>query len=289
MSIEHYENFPVASVLLPRRLRRPVVDIYRFARSADDIADEGDLSAGERLALLDQFQAGIEQLQYHQPPMLDDPHSHIFVPLAATIRDFQLPLKPFLDLLSAFRQDVTTQRYADMAALLDYSSRSANPVGRLMLHLYQAHEPELLDMADAICTGLQLVNFWQDVAMDWHKNRVYIPQELLQQHDLDDGYIEARCLLQRQPGADDRWQEMMQLLATDARQRLQSGMPLAAHLPGRIGLELKLMVLGGLRILERLEAVRFDVFSRRPTLARLDWLRLIARGLSRSPLSNSAS
>src|SRR5690606_20850251 len=196
MSIEHYENFPVASVLLPRRLRRPVVDIYRFARSADDIADEGDLSAGERLALLDQFQAGIEQLQYHQPPMLDDPHSHIFVPLAATIRDFQLPLKPFLDLLSAFRQDVTTQRYADMAALLDYSSRSANPVGRLMLHLYQAHEPELLDMADAICTGLQLVNFWQDVAMDWHKNRVYIPQELLQQHDLDDGYIEARCLLQ---------------------------------------------------------------------------------------------
>lgn len=279
MSIEHYENFPVASVLLPRRLRRPVVDIYRFARSADDIADEGDLSADERLALLDQFQAGIEQLQYHQPALLDAPHSHIFVPLAATIRNYQLPLKPFLDLLSAFRQDVTTQRYADMTQLLDYCSRSANPVGRLMLHLYQAHDPERLEMADAVCTGLQLVNFWQDVALDWHKNRVYIPQELLQRYDLDDDYIQARCSLQRHPGADERWQELMALLASDARERLQSGLPLAAFLPGRIGLELKLMILGGLRILERLQAVQFDMFSHRPTLTRLDWLRLTARGL----------
>ncbi|HRL21282.1 MAG TPA: squalene synthase HpnC [Alcaligenes sp.] len=279
MSIEHYENFPVASVLLPRRLRRPVVDIYRFARSADDIADEGDLSADERLALLDQFQAGIEQLQYHQPALVDAPHSHIFVPLAATIRNYQLPLKPFLDLLSAFRQDVTTQRYADMTQLLDYCSRSANPVGRLMLHLYQAHDPERLEMADAVCTGLQLVNFWQDVALDWHKNRVYIPQELLQRYDLDDDYIQARCSFQRHPGADERWQELMALLASDARQRLQSGLPLAALLPGRIGLELKLMILGGLRILERLQAVQFDMFSHRPTLTRLDWLRLTARGL----------
>lgn len=283
MSIEHYENFPVASVLLPRRLRRPVTDIYRFARSADDIADEGDLSAAERLELLAQFEAGIEQLQYHQPVLADTPHSEIFAPLANSIRNFQLPLKPFLDLLSAFRQDVTTHRYSDMAQVLDYCTRSANPVGRLMLHLYEAHSPELVEMADSTCTGLQLVNFWQDVALDWHKNRVYIPQDLLAQYDLDDDYIQARTQLLRQPEADTRWQEMMQLLVTDARQRLQAGLLLSSHLSGRISLELKMMVLGGLRILERLEAVKFDVFSHRPTLSRLDWLRLITRGLSRTP------
>lgn len=283
MSIEHYENFPVASVLLPRRLRRPVIDIYRFARSADDIADEGDLSAAERLELLAQFETGIAQLQYHQPVLADTPHSAIFVPLASTISNFQLPLKPFLDLLSAFRQDVTTHRYTDMAQVLDYCTRSANPVGRLMLHLYEAYSPELIEMSDSTCTGLQLVNFWQDVALDWHKNRVYIPQDLLAQYDLDDDYIQARSQLQRQPQADARWQEMMQLLVIDARQRLQAGLLLSSHLPGRISLELKMMVLGGLRILERLEDVQFDVFSHRPTLSRLDWLRLIARGLSRTP------
>ena len=180
MPIDHYENFPVASLLLPRRLRGAVTDLYRFARAADDIADEGSASDDERLAQLAAFRAELHRIGA-EPGATPAPGAPalagIFVPLAATIARHQLPITPFYDLLSAFEQDISVKRYDDYATLADYCTRSANPVGRLMLHLFEAADPRNVEQSDAICTGLQLVNFWQDVRVDWHKHRVYLPQE----------------------------------------------------------------------------------------------------------------
>jgi squalene synthase HpnC len=176
------------------------------------------------------------------------------------------------DLLSAFKQDVTVTRYQDFSALLDYCRRSANPVGRLMLHLYGAVTAENLRDSDAICSALQLINFWQDVAVDWDKARVYLPQEdLLRSH-----VSEAQIAVGLRDGA---WRRLMAFEVDRARALLLSGAPLALRLPGRIGWELRLVVQGGLRILEKIEAVDYDVFRRRPELTRVDWLRLLWRSL----------
>jgi squalene synthase HpnC len=163
MAVDHYENFPVASVLLPRRLRAPVRDIYRYARSADDIADEGDAQAGERLTQLDGYRAALRDIAGQTLNLADDdPRKPVFQPLADTVRRHALPLEPFFDLLSAFEQDVSTTRYGSESQLLDYCRRSANPVGRIMLHLYGKYNEANLAWSDAICTGLQLTNFWNN-------------------------------------------------------------------------------------------------------------------------------
>ena len=164
MSVGHYENFPVASILVPARLRPAVVAIYRFARAADDLADEGDALAPERVAALDAFDRELDRIERGETP--SDPP---FPALASAIREHGLPLPPFHDLVSAFRQDVSVTRYANFGEVLDYCRRSANPVGRLLLTLYRAQTPATLEASDAICTGLQLTNFWQDIAIDWHR------------------------------------------------------------------------------------------------------------------------
>jgi len=270
---EHYENFPVASLLLPRHLRAPVSHIYHFARSADDIADEGDDAPAERLNKLAAYRQALLAMCDGASGLPETHPLHdVFAPLAYTVHKHRLPLQPFLDLLSAFEQDVTTHRYADDVALLDYCSRSANPVGRLMLHLYGADQPHNMREADALCTGLQLTNFWQDVAIDWKKSRVYLPQDKLARHGVPESHIaEGRC--------DPAWQALMQEQAAQARELLLQGLPLARRLPGRIGLELRMVALGGLRILERMEPVHYDVFKHRPTLQKRDWLLLSWRTL----------
>lgn len=280
---DHYENFPVASLLLPRRLRAPVSHIYHFARSADDIADEGNDAPAIRLGKLAAYRRALLAMHNGQPGIsTGDPLHEVFAPLAYTVHAHRLPLQPFLDLLSAFEQDVTTHRYANDAALLDYCSRSANPVGRLMLHLYGTQQPENLRQADAICTGLQLTNFWQDVAIDWQKSRVYLPQDKLARHGVDETHIaQGRC--------DASWQALMQEQVEQARQMLYAGLPLARRLPGRIGLELRMVTLGGLRILERMEPVHYDVFKHRPTLKKRDWLLLSWRTLRDALYPFSAS
>ncbi|ARP86071.1 squalene synthase HpnC [Bordetella genomosp. 9] len=275
MAVDHYENFPVASVLLPRRLRRAVADIYRFARSADDIADEGAADDAQRLAALAAYRAELHRIAQGKPgarPIADPQLARVFDPLADTIARHQLPITPFYDLLSAFEQDVTVKRYADMSALLDYCARSANPVGRLMLHLYGAATPGNVRDADAICTGLQLTNFWQDVRIDWRKQRVYLPQDTLLRHGVTEEDI-AACRL------TPEWEGLMRELVAHARALLHSGAPLARRLPGRIGLELRLVVQGGLRILERIEGARFDVFMNRPELGPKDWALMIWKAL----------
>ena len=172
MSVDHYENFPVASLLVPPHLRRPIAVIYHFARSADDLADEGTDPPAARLAALAAYRAELERIAAGTLPQLP-----LFADLAQVIRDHNLPLQLFHDLLDAFAQDVVKTRYANYTELLDYCRRSANPVGRLVLHLFGRTESARLQESDAICTALQLINFWQDVAIDWKKDRVYLPQE----------------------------------------------------------------------------------------------------------------
>lgn len=260
MSINHYENFPVASFLLPARLRPAVQSIYFFARSADDIADEGDLSDSERLAGLSAYEDYLNQIEQRQELQLPE-----FNTLKNIIIQYQLPIQPLRDLLSAFKQDVVTKRYETYAQLLDYCNRSANPVGRLMLHLYQAATPQNCRDADAICSALQLINFWQDVAIDWDKQRIYVPLQDLAQFEVSEAHINAqRC--------DPKWQALMQFEVQRARELMLSGAALAPRLKGRIGVELCAVVQGGLRILEKIERNQFDVFTRRPTITKWDAL-----------------
>jgi squalene synthase HpnC len=260
MPVDHYENFPVASILLPGRLRPAVEAIYAFARSADDLADEGDALPEQRLAALKAYEdalTNIEQGGVHHAPM--------FERLAQVIREFELPVKPMHDLLSAFKQDVVVSRYATYDELLDYCARSANPVGNLMLHLYGAADEENLRDSDAICTALQLINFLQDVAIDLHKERIYIPLEDLNRFAISPAALDHAS-------ARPRWRSMMKFEVERTRALMLSGAPLALRLKGRIGFELRMVVQGGLRILDAIEAAEYDVFLHRPKLTRRDWL-----------------
>jgi len=269
MAVDHYENFPVASLLLPRALRGAVRDIYRFARSADDIADEGNAAPASRLFQLATYRSQLQRIDAGYAP---NALTEVFTPLARTIAHHHLPLAPFYDLLSAFEQDVRVTRYDDDTALLNYCARSANPVGRLMLHLYGAHKLENLPLSDTICTGLQLTNFWQDVALDWRKGRIYLPRDALVRHDISEADIQ-------QGTTSLAWANLMHERCEQARALLHSGAPLAHRLPGRIALELKLVVQGGLRILQRIDACQGDVFRQRPTLHIQDWPVLLWRAL----------
>jgi len=273
MSVDHYENFPVASILMPRRLRPAVEAIYAFARSADDIADEGDATPEQRLAGLTAYEEALGRIE-----RADGEHEPMFARLAAVIEQHQLPLRPFYDLLSAFKQDIVVHRYQDYASLLDYCSRSANPVGLLMLHLYGAADPENIRQSDAICSALQIINFLQDVAIDEHKERIYLPMEDLARYALSPAHL-AR------PDNRAKWRAMMKFQVERARALMLSGAPLACRLKGRIGLELRMVVQGGLRILEAIEEVDYDVFLRRPKLEKRDWFKVFWRALRMKPAS----
>jgi phytoene synthase len=267
VSVGHYENFPVASALLPPRLRRPVAVIYRFARSADDFADEGELPDAARLASLDGYRRELDAIANGRTP-----RSPLFHEVARIAREHALPLQLFRDLLDAFAQDVTKKSYADFAEVLDYCRRSANPVGRLLLHLFGRTDPQSLGQSDAICSALQLANFWQDVALDWAKGRVYLPQDEMRRYGVSEAQIaERRC--------DHAWRALLGFQASRTRTMLESGAPLGRALPGRIGLEIRATVQGGLRILEKLEAAGCDMFRQRPVLRWFDWPLLLWRAL----------
>lgn len=267
-SIDHYENFPVASLLLPKRYRAAVAHIYAFARSADDLADEGQHAPAERLAALEQYTQQLNCIATGQP--LREP---LFVNLGHTICQHRLPIELFHDLLSAFKQDVVVQRYATFDQLLDYCRRSANPVGRLLLALYQKdHDAKLLQQSDCICSALQLINFWQDVAIDLAKPRIYLPQEDLQGFGVSEAMLHAQKL-------NPQWRALMAFQVQRSRAMMLQGAPLVSSLPGRVGFELRLVVQGGLRILEKIEQLDYDIFSRRPVLRAWDWIRMVLRGV----------
>ena len=273
-AIGHYENFPVASWLCPPRLRPPIAAIYHFARTADDIADEGDATARQRLDALAAYRDDLLAVAHGQPHSGRWPQ--VFDPLAAMLRQFQLPVPLLEDLLDAFAQDVRKTRdqagYADRAELLDYCRRSANPVGRLLLHLYGVQDEAALRQSDAICSALQLINFWQDLSRDIPRGRHYLTDADCSAHGVR---REDLAVLQPTPQA-------LKLIAGQvrwARELMLQGAGLVHRVPGRAGWELRLVVQGGLRILDKIEALGCNTLQRRPKIGVADAPLLLWRGL----------
>lgn len=261
----HYENFPVASLLCPPHLRQPIAAIYGFARTADDMADEGDALPAARLADLAAYLADLRAIAQGQAP--SPRWASVFLPLQGVLRSHQLPVPLLEDLLSAFAQDVEKTRdgegYADRDELLDYCRRSANPVGRLLLHLHAIADARSLQQSDAICSALQLINFWQDLSVDGPRGRCYVPHEDALTHRVTPDEL-AR-------GADSRRSRLLvATLCQWARTMMLQGAPLALRVPGRAGWELRLVVQGGLRVLEKIAALDHAVLGQRPKLHALD-------------------
>jgi len=273
---QHYENFPVASVLLPKHLRLPIAYIYQFARQADDFADEGDASIEERLRQLNAFNDELHLLIAYIKPS-----NPFFIRLGDVIKAYHLPYPPFFDLISAFKQDVIKTRYANFDEVLDYCTRSANPIGRLMLHLYRANSVENIRYADHICTALQLINFLQDIAIDFEKNagkqRIYLCQNELASFAITENmiqtYVEKKIII------DKNWSEFMAFNLNRAKKMLIAGKPLGGILKGRIGLEMRMIIAGGERIIGKIQAVEGDVFNHRPILNKWDWCVIFYQAL----------
>ena len=266
VSVEHYENFPVASWLCPPAMRPAVVAIYHFARTADDIADEGEAPAAARRDQLARYRRALQSAAEGQVLAADWPQ--VFGPLAQAIQRHHLPLGLLNDLLDAFEQDTHNPRYADRAALLDYCRRSANPVGRLVLHLAGVRDEAALRRSDDICTALQLINFWQDPSVDLPRGRHYIPSADAARHGLSLDEL-ARGIDSPASAA------LLRELCDWAAGLMQRGAPLALQLPGRLGWELRLVVQGGLRILAKIAALGHRTLAQRPVIGPGDALPLL--------------
>jgi phytoene synthase len=274
----HYENFPVGR-LVPRKMRPHVHAVYAFARYADDLADEGyagsakargardAMTREERLAALDDWER-----QLCSPPGTPGLH-FIFIALHETIRELDLPLGLFTDLLSAFKQDVVKRRYANFAEVLDYCRRSANPVGRLVLLLHGRREEELHLLADHICTGLQLANFWQDVGVDLEKDRMYLPEDDRAAYGVTEEALFARR-------ADDKYRQLLAFQVDRTQGIFDQGAPLTKKLRGLLRLEIRLTWLGGTKILRKIEALNYDTLNHRPTVGKADMAVLFLKALT---------
>jgi squalene synthase HpnC len=280
--ITHYENFPVASLLCPAHLRAPIAAIYHFARTADDIADEGDATAFQRLDELQAYRqdlvAACSAADTRNPAAYPTSGHwpHVFNPLQVALQSFQLPPQLLHDLLDAFVQDTersaAAEGYANNAELLDYCRRSANPVGRLLLHLYGVNDTLALQRSDAICSALQLINFWQDLSVDIPRGRYYLPEDQclrfgVSQHDI------VECLQTKNAT------QLIAACAQSARASMVFGSKLVHQIPGRAGWELRLVVQGGLRILDRMEAMDYATLKQRPTLRWWDYPVMLWRSL----------
>ena len=268
---EHYENFPVASRLLPQQIRPHVAAVYAFARHADDIADEGEWLPSQRLARLDAWGQRLEDIARDSSAAVLDRENDenlIFIALADTIRRFELPVSLLEDLLSAFRQDITVSRYLYWDDLLDYSRRSANPVGRLVLRISGHREQEFDEASDFICTALQMTNFLQDLDVDWRRGRVYVPADLYESCGASVDQLEAAAL-------SSYWKSAVKEMADRTRRLFDKGRQLCDAVPGRLGLELRMTWLGGCRILDRLDETGYDPRTERPSLGLSDSLPII--------------
>lgn len=262
----HYENFPVASRLLPRRLRKHVAALYAFARLADDFADEPEYE-GQRKERLQDWRT-----QLHS---LDNPRHIVFVALKNTLSELALPVQPFDDLLSAFIQDTEKKRYATFDEVLDYCRRSANPVGRIVLMIHGHRDQELFALSDAICTGLQLANFWQDVSVDLKKDRIYIPEEDFKSF----GYTEADL---RMGLLNEKFLALMKHQVSRTLALFEQGRPLPNRLEFPLSWEIRLTWLGGREVLRKIRKQDFDTLTRRPALRKMDWVPLLVRSLLKS-------
>lgn len=268
---EHYENFPVGSIALPKHLRHPVAMIYNFARQADDFADEGNHKAEHRLAMLNGYKKQLDIIKSGEKS-----NSNFFVEFGEIIRKHKLPLQPFYDLLSAFSQDVSKTEYANFEEILDYCDRSANPIGILLLHLFDKATPENLVYSNNVCTALQLINFYQDVAIDFdstsHEKRVYLCQDEMREFEVTEAQIASQHV-------NIHWENFMLFNIERAEKMLKAGKPLESALPGRMGLEIRMIIGGGEQIIYKLKKVRGNIFKHRPTLKAWDWPLILLKTL----------
>ena len=271
LASQHYENFPVASFALPKDLRYPIALIYHFARCADDFADEDNHTQAERLVLL---QGYVDELNIIKAN--GSSQDAFFIEFAQMLRDRKLPLAPFYDLLDAFKQDVIKTRYVNFDEVLDYCKRSANPIGALLLHLFNKASPKNLVYSDNICSALQLINFYQDVAIDFddtdHPRRIYCCQDEMQEF----GITETQMAAQQ---SNVNWERFMRFNVERAETMLQNGKPLGRILPGRMGLEMRLIIAGGETIIRKLKVVNGDVFHKRPTIKAWDWPAILIKAI----------
>ncbi|MDM7949850.1 squalene synthase HpnC [Hydrogenophaga sp.] len=278
--VGHYENFPVASWLCPPALRSAVQALYHFARTADDLADEGDAAAEQRLLDLDTYRHELDRCLTGNPPV-DTRWPGIFKPLRAAVTQHHLPGPLLHDLISAFEQDVrhtaSGHRYADTTELLDYARRSANPVGRLLLHLYGVSDAASLKRSDQICSALQLINFWQDIRVDHARGRHYLPTDALARHGVQ--LVDFAADAQPEPATQVRMARAVAALCLQAHGLMLEGAPLARRVPGRAGWELRLVVQGGLRTLEKLADCGHRSWKVRPRLRVWDVPVLLWRAL----------
>ncbi len=272
MAQSHYENFPVASRLLPKQLRRPIAVIYAFARRADDFADEGELSDNERLAALTDFGNKLDLIK--QGKTVDDNliTDTTFIALADVIQQHDLPVSLFHDLLTAFKMDVSKERYANFGEVMEYCRYSANPVGRLLLHLNNAASPKNLGYSDAVCSALQLTNFLQDISQDLEEsNRIYLPQDEMVQFGVTEEDIRNKL-------TNPATRRLIEFQIRRTVKLMQAGAPLGKVLKGRMGLELRMTIMGGSRILYKLNQQYDDVFSR-PRLSKWDIIWIIWKAI----------
>ncbi len=299
-SVKHYENFPVASLLLPQSLRKDVQHIYAFARSADDIADEGDVLPYERLRQLKQYSDYLKDIENYDISATQT-HPPLFINLADTIYNNQLPIEEFQKLLVAFKQDVLKNSYQTKQHVLNYCQYSANPVGRILLSLYKTNNTQTIVYSDKICTALQLINLYQDIAIDFAKNRYYLAQDTLCKYmlnldDVRDLWLCAFSNLSTKassttttPSANKisikqhmywlQWQSMMKEEVTLAQNMLSSGLPLCNMLPKKIGFELKIMIYAANFICEKIHQCGYDVFNKRPILKWYNWATILKQAL----------
>ena len=261
--VEHYENFPVASLLCPARFRPPIAAIYHFARTADDIADEGNATPAERLADLTAYRADLSAASQGQA--VSDRWPNVFAALGPILQEWKLPLPLLTDLLSAFEQDIVQTRYNNKAELLDYCRRSANPIGRLLLHLYGVQDAEALKQSDCICTALQLINFWQDLSEDIPRGRIYLPTDMQAKHGVSEAELQSQQI-------SSNTRALVADSVNWACELMRQGAPLVKKVPGRAGWELRLVVQGGLRIAERIEQLDFATLKQRPVIGKRDAL-----------------
>jgi squalene synthase HpnC len=266
LAASHYENFPVASWLLPRCLRKHVAVLYAFARIADDFSDEAEYEGVRRERLLDW------RGQLHAAARGEAPRHPVFLALGQTLRDLELPVEPFDDLLSAFLQDVDKKRYATFEEVLDYCRRSADPVGRVVLMIHGYRDPELFALSDALCTGLQLANFWQDISVDLKKDRIYIPEEDFKAF----GYSEGDM---RMGVVNEGFRNLMKFEVQRTRALFEKARPLSRRLRRPLSWEISLTWFGGREVLRKVRKQGYDTLSARPALCRWDWIPLMARAV----------
>jgi squalene synthase HpnC len=264
----HHENFPLVSFLLPRGLHQHFFNVYAYCRWADDLGDE----MGDSQRSLELLAWWREELQACYAGQCRHP---VFVALQPTVQQFNIPLQPFDDLISAFEQDQSVREYHSYAQLLDYCTRSANPVGRIVLHLCERFDEQNAEWSDAICSGLQLANFWQDVVRDLDIGRIYLPAE-----DRDRFDVAREDLLAKR--TTDQFVELMEFEVSRARELLVAGLPLVARLPGRLQVDIELFARGGLRILDRVQGIGYRVLEQRPVVTKLDAFRLLVPCIGRA-------